>query len=54
MKLRPSRAIFCLVLVLMISAVLGGVFGGQVRATTRAEEDTDSSIKLFSNSSRTC
>ena len=32
MKIRPSRAIFCLVLVLMISAILGGVFGGQVKA----------------------
>ena len=48
MKLRPSRAIFYLILVLMISAVLGGVFGGQVRATTSAEEDADSSVKLFS------
>jgi carboxyl-terminal processing protease len=33
----------------MISAVLGGLFGGQVRATTTAEEDVDNSIKLFSN-----
>ena len=49
MKLRPSRAIFCLVLVLMVSAVLGGLFGGQVRATTKGEEDVDSSIKIFSN-----
>jgi carboxyl-terminal processing protease len=49
MQLRPSRAISSLALVLMISAVLGGLFGGQVRATTTAEEDTDSSIKLFSN-----
>src|SRR5439155_3783656 len=49
MKLRPSRAIFCLVLVLMVSAVLGGLFGGQVRATTKGEEDVDSSIKVFSN-----
>src|SRR4030095_9675269 len=49
MQLRPSRAISTLALVLMISAVLGGLFGGQVRATTTAEEDTDSSIKLFSN-----
>src|SRR5215468_11154703 len=48
MKLRPSRAIFCLILILMVSAVLGGVFGGQVRATTSAEEDADNSVKLFS------
>src|SRR5919198_4117124 len=48
MKFRPSRAIFCLVLVLMISAILGGVFGGQVRATTKEGEDTDAAIKHFS------
>src|SRR5688572_8586293 len=48
MQSRPSRAISTLALVLMISAVLGGLFGGQVRATTTAEEDVDSSIKLFS------
>src|SRR5262245_35925494 len=48
MRFRPSRAIFCLVLVLMISAILGGVFGGQVRATTKGEEDTDVAIKHFS------
>src|SRR5438552_11350858 len=49
MKLRPSRAIFCLVLVLMVSTLLGGLFGGQVRATTKGEEDVDNSLKLFSN-----
>lgn len=49
MKLRPSRAIFSLVVVLMISAVLGGLFGGQVRATTKGEADVDASIKLFSS-----
>jgi carboxyl-terminal processing protease len=49
MQLRPSRAISSLALVLMISAVIGGLFGGQVRATTTAEEDVDNSIKLFSN-----
>src|SRR5438552_7696957 len=48
MKIRPSRAIFCLVLVLMISAVLGGVFGGQARATTKGEEDVDTAMKHFS------
>ena len=48
MKLRPSRAIFCLVLVLTISAILGGVLGGQARATTKGEEDADTAIKHFS------
>src|SRR5258706_529619 len=48
MKVRPSRAIFCLVLVLMVSAILGGVFGGQVRATAKGEEDADTAIKHFS------
>jgi len=32
----------------MISAVLGGVFGGQVRATTKGEEDADAAMKHFS------
>lgn len=49
MKLRPVRAIFWLAVVLTVSAVLGGMFGGQVRATTSTEADVDSSIKLFSN-----
>src|SRR5215467_3422924 len=48
MRFRPSRAIFFLVLVLMVSAILGGVFGGQVRATTKGEEDADTAIKHFS------
>jgi len=48
MKFRPSRAIFCLVLVLTISAILGGVLGGQVRATTKGEEDADTAMKHFS------
>src|SRR5215475_12145464 len=47
MKVRPSRAIFYLVMVLAISAILGGVFGGQVRATTKGEEDTDAAVKHF-------
>ena len=47
MKSRSSRAIFSLVLVLMASAILGGVFGGQVRATTKGEEDVDAAIKQF-------
>src|SRR5215468_8273205 len=48
MKIRPSRAIFYLVMVLAISAILGGVLGGQVRATTKGEEETDVAIKHFS------
>jgi carboxyl-terminal processing protease len=48
MKLRPSRAIFCLVFVLMVSAILGGMFGGHARATTKGEEDIDTSMKQFS------
>src|SRR5947207_2366850 len=47
MKFRPSRAIFCLVLVLVFSAILGGVFGGQVKATTK-DDDVDGAIKHFS------
>src|SRR5436190_1498656 len=49
MIVRPSRAIFYLVMVLMISAVLGGVLGGQVRATTKGEEDADAASKRFTN-----
>jgi carboxyl-terminal processing protease len=48
MKFRPSRAIFYLVLVLTISAMAGGLFGGQVRATTKGEEDWDTAVKHFS------
>src|SRR5439155_20317217 len=47
MRFRPSRAIFCLVLMLMISAVLGGVLGGQVRATTKGEDDVEAAVKHF-------
>src|ERR1051325_10497152 len=47
MRLRPSRAIFFLVLMLSLSAILGGVFGGQVRATTK-DDDVDAAIKHFS------
>src|SRR5688572_18859629 len=47
MKLRPSRAIFTLVVVLMVSAILGGVFGSQVQATTQGAENVDDSMKLF-------
>src|SRR5436190_19558906 len=49
MHLKPSRAISCLALVLMISAVLGGVFGGQVGATAKGEEDLDAGMKRVSN-----
>src|SRR5467141_3369040 len=49
MKLRPSRAIFYLVMALMASAMVGGVFGGQVRATTKGEEDADAAHKRFTN-----
>ena len=45
MNVRPSRAVFCLVLVLMISAILGGVFGGKAGATTKGEEDVDAGLK---------
>src|SRR6516164_10278111 len=47
MKLRPARAIFFLILVLTVSAILGGVFGGQVRATTKGEEEADTAVKHF-------
>jgi carboxyl-terminal processing protease len=46
MKLRPSRAIFSLVVVLMISAMLGGIFGSQVQATTKEGEDITASLQL--------
>jgi carboxyl-terminal processing protease len=49
MRFRPSRAIVFLVLVLVVSAVLGGLFGGQVRATTKGEEDADKALKQFTN-----
>src|SRR6476646_747715 len=48
MKFRPSRAIFYLVLVLTLSAMAGGLFGGQVRATAKGEEDWDTAVKHFS------
>ena len=47
MRVRPSRAIFFLVLVLMVSAILGGVFRGQVRATTKGQEEADTAVKRF-------
>jgi len=48
MKLQPSRAIFSLVVVLIVSAMLGGIFGNQVQATSKGEEDYQSSLQLFS------
>src|SRR5882724_1042455 len=48
MKLLPSRAIFSLVVVLIVSAMLGGIFGNQVQATTKGEEDYQTSLQLFS------
>jgi len=48
MKLRPSRAIFSLVVVLVVSAMLGGIFGNQVQATTKeSSEDYNASLQLF-------
>jgi carboxyl-terminal processing protease len=44
---RPSRAIFTLMVVLMVSAILGGVFGSQVQATTQVAGNDDDSLKLF-------
>src|ERR1051326_4581147 len=49
MKLRPSRAIFSLVIVLIVSAMLGGIFGKSVQATTKEpSEDYGPSLQLFS------
>src|SRR5436190_18519063 len=49
MKLQPSRAIFSFVVVLIVSAMLGGFFGNQVQATTKGEEDYNQSLQLFSS-----
>ena len=49
MKLRPSRAIFSFVVVLIVSAILGGFFGNPVEATTKGEEDYTPSLQLFSS-----
>src|SRR6478735_9525118 len=48
MKLLPSRAIFSIVVVLIVSPMLGVIFGNQVQATTKGEEDYQSSLQLFS------
>src|SRR5690349_3007419 len=47
MKLRASRAIWSLLTVLFVSAVLGGLFGGPVHATPKGEADVESSAKLL-------
>lgn len=49
MKTRPSRAIFTLGILLMVSAVLGGLIGSQVQATTKEGEEVDRSLLLFNN-----
>jgi carboxyl-terminal processing protease len=49
MKIKPSRAIFTLLLVLMVSAVAGGFGGIRVQAQAQGAEDVDSSLRLFSN-----
>ena len=48
MTIRPSRALFSLVGVLVVSAMLGGVLGSQTKATTK-EEDYNASLQLFTN-----
>ena len=49
MRFRPSRAIVFMVLVLVVSAVVGGVFGGEVRATTKGEQEADTALQHFTN-----
>src|SRR5215471_19334543 len=49
MKLPASRAIICLIVVLLASAALGGFFGSQVQATSSGEADVDNSLQLFSS-----
>src|SRR5215216_530909 len=49
MKRRPSREIFSFVVVLIVCAMLGGIFGNQVQATTKGEEDYSQSLQLFSS-----
>jgi carboxyl-terminal processing protease len=49
MKLPASRAILCLIVVLLTSAALGGFFGeSHAQTTTKAEGSVDNSLKLFS------
>src|SRR5213594_4353488 len=47
MQLRASRAIFSLVVILVVSAGLGGLFGRQVQATPKGEAEVDSSARLL-------
>jgi carboxyl-terminal processing protease len=48
MKLPASRAIICLIVVLVTSAALGGFFGdSHAQVTSRGEGNTDNSMKLF-------
>ena len=48
MKLPASRAIICLIVVLVTSAALGGFFGdSHAQVTSRVEGNTDNSMKLF-------
>ncbi|MBI4474087.1 MAG: S41 family peptidase [Acidobacteria bacterium] len=49
MRLRPSRAIFSLAVLLALSALAGGIFGGQVGATTKEPEDVQASLQLFNS-----
>src|SRR5256712_6010980 len=49
MTFRPSRAILSLVFLLMVSAIAGGVYGGQVRTTAKGEEDIQDAMKRFTN-----
>jgi len=48
MKRTGSRAIFGLVLALLVAAVAGGGYASQVRATTNEEADAEASRRLFS------
>ena len=43
----PARGIFLLVLVLAVSAGLGGFFGPQASATASSSDDTQDSVKTF-------
>ena len=47
MQLRASRAIFSLVVILVVSAGLGGLFGRQVQATPKGEAEVGSSARLL-------
>jgi len=49
MRLRPSRAIYSLAVLLALSALIGGIFGGQVGATTKEPEDLQAHLQLFNS-----